>query len=134
MSDQGDKIIHLAREMLRSRPQTIHDSAAARQEHNANYLAIKAAAIAALVASFGSVSLTHMIEESRRPMNHYERVEIEALVFYATKQGVVNEKTLQQEITTLLSVPSLKDMTVFDYRRVRDYLRDRIHAKTAKPD
>lgn len=126
MSDQGEKIIHLAREMLRG-GQEIETRIKAKDEHAAQKLSvIKAAALTALVASLGSASLTHLIDESRRPINRYERVEIEALMFYAAKRKSLTEAEILHDIETSLALPSIMDMSALDYRRVRDYLREKI--------
>lgn len=125
MSDQGEKIIHLAREMLRgsheietTKPKDVPD--------NKKMSAIKIAALSALVASLGGASLTHLIDEARRPINRYERIEIEALMFYAVKKKLLTQEALHHEIEAALSLSSVTDMTALDYRRVRDYLRERI--------
>lgn len=126
MSDQGDKIIHLAREMLRGNQnseQAVQPSSIIEDRHTSS---IKAAALTALIAAFGSASLTHLIDEMRRPMNRYERIEIEALMFYAARQNASTEKAIQHDIEQDLSLSATNDLNALDYRRVRDYLREKI--------
>jgi len=126
MSDQGDKIIHLAREVLRSgRLAEAYDGKQALQAES-KMLSIKAAALAALLSAFGSATLTHLIEENRRPVSRYERVEIDALIFYAARQKAITEDSLRQDLKSNLSLTSMNDLSVFDYRRIRDYLWERI--------
>jgi len=126
MSDQGEKIIHLAREVLRSgRLAEITDS---QPDHKAEskMLSIKATALAALIAAFGGASLTHIVEETRRPINRYERVEIDALLFYASRQASLPEESLRKDMQTNLALTSMNDLSAFDYKRIREYLWARI--------
>lgn len=125
MSDQGDKIIHLAREVLKNGCLG-SEPAMSDERPEGRMLTVKATALAALLAAAGSASLTHLVEEARRPISRYERVEIEALVFYTSRQMAISEDTLRHEIRSFLSLNSLADITVHDYKRVRNYLWERI--------
>ena len=124
MSEQADKIIRLAREMLRDN----NDNVTFRDDGKAvkRLTGIKVAAFTALLAAFGSASLTHMIDEMRRPINRYERVEIEALIFYAAREQARSIHDIQNEIEQDLALSSINGISAADYRRIRDYLRKKI--------
>ena len=126
MSDQGEKIIHLAREVLRSGHLTEGFEGLHAMRAEAKTITIKAAALAALLAALGGAGITHLIEDTYRPANRYERVEIDALMLFAAKQNAMPEETLRQETLASLSLTSTQNLTVQEYIRVREYLRDRI--------
>ncbi|MGE4351028.1 MAG: hypothetical protein AB7E52_02445 [Bdellovibrionales bacterium] len=131
MSDQGEKIIHLAREMLRDGREPENKSYKESICESHNLFTLKAAALTAMIASFGSASVTHLIDEIRRPMNRYERVEIEALLFYAAKQRAMSQAEIAKQIEKHLSLTSIMDSCALDYKRIRDYLREQISLKEA---
>lgn len=131
MSDRGAKIVHLAQELLRDGtagniPENKQPSDLSPDSIREKSEAIKAACLAALIAALGSAGVTHAVDEMKRPINRYERVEIEALVFYAARQLGRNETDVRNEIQKNLSVGSVQDFTADDYRRVRDYLWTRL--------
>lgn len=124
MSDQSEKIIHLAREMLRDG----NDQATTRTNafESQRRTSIKAAAFTALLTAFGSASLTHFVDEMRRPINRYERIEINALIYYAARENARTVADIQNDLERDLAVTSLEALSAAEYRRVRDYLRDKI--------
>ena len=126
MSDQGEKIIHLAREVLRNGhlSDTFEGMHAMRAE--SKRLSVKAAALAALLAALGGAGIMHVIDDNYRPANRYERVEIDALLLLAAKQNAMPEETLINETLSSLSLHSMQDLSVQEYIRIREYLRDRI--------
>lgn len=130
MSDDSDKIIYLAHEMLR---QTTHHDAPSYQsaldgksEGNFDKTTLKAVCITAACAAIGSAALTNYIGETHNPITRYERVELDALVFYAAKQEQINEQLLRQQLQDVLALSSLQDLSKKDYRRLRNYLWQRI--------
>jgi hypothetical protein len=121
MIDRGEKIVRLAHELLETTP----DIKAAETSPNEHApITLKTLCLAALLAAFGSCGLTHLFDEARRPINRYERVELDALLYYATHVQAADESRLRQELRHKLAVVSFDNLNVFDYRRTRDYLRD----------
>ncbi|MFA6279727.1 MAG: hypothetical protein WC612_02910 [Bdellovibrionales bacterium] len=127
MSDDSDNIIYLAHEMLR---QTATQETASykevENETSARKKTMKAVCVAAVTAAIGSAALTSYIGESHNPITRYERVELDALVFYAARQEKINERILRQELQDVFELPSLQDLSKKDYRRIRNYLWRRI--------
>ncbi len=130
MSDDSDKIIYLAHEMLRQT--TSHDtpayqnSGAVKNEGSFDKKTLKAVCITAACAAIGSVALTQYIGETHNPITRYERVELDALVFYTARQEKINEQLLRQQLQDVLALSSLQDLSKKDYRRIRNYLWQRI--------
>ena len=122
MSDHGEKIVNLAREMLRS---DFPLGGMETTELKKAQVSLKALCLTAFLAAFGGVAFTHCFDEDYRPANHYERVELDALLFYAARVKTLDEDRLRQEVRDRLGLPSFDDITADDYRRARDYLRAR---------
>lgn len=130
MSDDSDKIIYLAHEMLRQT--TGHDDPSyqnasdGKNEGSFDKKTLKTVCLTAACAAIGSVALTHYIGETHNPITRYERVELDALVFYAARQEQINEQLLRQQLQDVLALASLQDLSKKDYRRIRNYLWQRI--------
>jgi len=121
MEDRGEKIVNLAREMLRAE-YVIHPPEAAAKTS----LSFKVLCFAAILSAVGGSGLTAWINEARRPLTRYERVELEALVFYASRLSGVKEESLRREIEHRTGVSDFADLTERDYRIARGYLRGEI--------
>ncbi len=123
MNDRGEKIVNLAREMLRS-----EFSFEAPKTTSPNTLAssVKAVCLAAFLAAFGTLAVTHTIHEARRPLNRYERVELDALLFYASRMKSLNEPDLKQDMLSRLARSDMDDLTRADFDKARDYLQGRL--------
>lgn len=76
-------------------------------------------------AVYGQGSLRGL---ASRPANKYEKVEIEALIFYAVQKTGMALEALRREILDKLSVVAFDGMTLADYQRTRDYLWARLGA------
>ncbi|MDD3183069.1 MAG: hypothetical protein PHD48_09745 [Alphaproteobacteria bacterium] len=127
MSDQGEKIIHLAREMLRENHEMVpHAKFGNCPPTTKHAVTLKIAAITAIISAFGGASLASLVDEMRRPINRYEQVEIEALIFYAARQNALTKDAVKNETEKALALTSILDINAMDYRRVRDYLREKI--------
>jgi len=126
MSDRGEKIVSLAHELLQNGQLCRAQASNVRKQAKEKSLALKAACMAALLTATASSSVGHFIHEAGRPINRYERFEIEALVFYAARESRTPEQALRAEIQKALHLSSLHDITAMDYRRVRDYLWTRL--------
>ncbi len=134
MSDRGEKIIHLAQELLRDgRLEKTPAALLPSRKNEEKNIALKAACLAALVSACGASVATHVLHETRRAINRYERTEIDALVFYAARQEGSGEQSLRTEIELALALPSLRDISVGDYLRVRNYLWNRLDRISGDP-
>lgn len=127
MSDQSEKIIHLAREILSSERSALHaETATTKEQTDPQMISIRAACLAAVAAVFGGASFTHMIDEMRRPVTRFEQVEINALVFYAAREKATSEEAVRNDIQETLQLKSLENISAHEYKRVRNYLWERL--------
>jgi hypothetical protein len=118
MYDRGEKIVSLAREMLR----------AEELGHTPNFsaappISFKVLCFAAMLAALGGSAVTEFANEARRPLNRYERVELDALVFYAARLKGENEEAVRKEVESRVGVGDFADFTERDYQLAKDYLR-----------
>ncbi|MBV8548435.1 MAG: hypothetical protein JO126_03135 [Alphaproteobacteria bacterium] len=121
MTDRSEKIITLAREMLRSDMMTKQQPV--RQENKKLSLSI-VCLTTVLSAAAGSM-MTGWIVELHRPINRYERTELDALIFYAAHEKNLDESSLRHEVAAHLNIVNLEDMNLADFRAARLYLQDR---------
>jgi len=119
MTDRGEKIVSLAREMLRADMEV----EPAPQKPSISF---KVLCFATILSALGGGVVSGWIHEARRPLTRYERVELEALVFYAARQKNLDEKTLRQEIETRTGVSDFADLTETDYLNTKSYLQSQI--------
>lgn len=127
MNDRGEKIVSLAREILSEQQNGVaRPPFCGRPTGNEKNSALKAAAVAAFLTAIGTSAAVYFLDEMRRPINRYERVELDALVFYAAREARTDEAVLREKIRDILSLPSLQNMTTTDYVRVRKYLWDEL--------
>lgn len=123
MTDRGEKIVKLAREIMRSAPMA---ATPANIEAPSPAIPIKAICMAAFLAAFGGSAVTAWIDAQRRPITHYERVELKALLLYAAQNNAHDETSLRHVMQQQLALANLDDLSFADYVRVRDYLRGNI--------
>ncbi|MDD3289016.1 MAG: hypothetical protein PHX43_08485 [Alphaproteobacteria bacterium] len=121
MDDRGEKIVSLARTMLHSGYEETIDSSA----HNKN-ATFKAFCLTAIIAAFGSSAMTSWASEIYRPITYYEKIELDALLFYAARQNPKNEIRLKEELKAKLELHSPDEMTANDYMRARAWLHSMI--------
>jgi hypothetical protein len=120
MNDRGEKIVTLAREMLRSEITTAPTELKAP-------ISFKVLCIAAIVAALGSSGLTIWFDDARRPVTRYERVELDALIFYAARLKGVGEDSLRLEIENCTGVSDMRDLTERDYVIAKTFLQSEIN-------
>jgi hypothetical protein len=119
MNDRGEKIVTLARELLRS------DMPAPPEPSPSSItLSFKALCFATILTAFGSSALTMYAGETRRPLNRYERVELNALFAYTAHSRSIDEASLRHEVQEKLGVSNLDDITEFDFTIARRYLQN----------
>lgn len=76
----------------------------------------------AKIVNLAQEMLSNIALENARPANRYERVEIDALVFYAARQLHVSEELIRSELRDVALVQQTPELTVADYHRARAYL------------
>ena len=121
MDDRGEKIITLAREMLRAEPILEQQPSETRPS-----LSFKAMCFATILAATSSSLLTSWAHEARRPINRYERTELNALVFYAARLKGIEETSLRSEIEKQLGT-NFDDLTRRDFKIARLILQEKAH-------
>jgi hypothetical protein len=119
MEDQGEKIVNLASEMLRANPETLVLS-------DRFSISFKMLCLATLLAAAGGGFVTARVNEAMRPLTHYERVELDALIFYAARIKGINEEILRQEIVARTGVNNFDDLTEYDFQAAKTYLQGEI--------
>jgi hypothetical protein len=60
------------------------------------------------------------------PVNRYEYVELNALLYYVAHQTSKTEDGLRREVLGLLGLPDFDGLSVYDYRRASDYLKSSV--------
>jgi hypothetical protein len=121
MDDGSEKIVNLAREMLRSELVVEPPELAVKTPISSKILCL-----ATMLAALGSSAVTDLIDEVRRPLTRYERVELDALVFYAARLKGVDKESLRREVENRIGVNDFADLTGHDYRIAKTYLQSTI--------
>lgn len=119
MNDRGEKIISLAREMLRNEfPVNTPEGSGTKKTH----VSFKALYLTVFLTAFTSGALIHTMDEYQRPVNRQERIELDALLFYTARITSIDEEAVRRELMDRFSLPALRNMSVYDYRRAKAYL------------
>jgi hypothetical protein len=121
MEDRGEKIVELARAILCS-----GDLDLTPRPHQFKTISVRTVCLAAFLSAFCGGSVMAYWNENHRPLDRYERVELEALVAYAAQQNRTSPDSIRYETQNAFVFSSFDDLTAADYEKVRDYLRDRI--------
>ena len=121
MNDRGEKIVNLAREILQP-PVTIEEAV----KQNNNTVSVKAVYFAAILAAFGGSFVTQWFSDTYRPITYYEKVELNALMFYAAKTNKLDESKLRNDVRSNLGLLSFDDLTALDYRSAKKLLLTKI--------
>jgi len=120
MDDRGDKIINLAREMLRA--DVVMEAVEPSPKTTVSF---KVLCLATMLTALGSSAVTEWASEARRPINRYEKTELKALVFYAARLNGVTEDMVWQGVEDRLGIVSFDDLTEQDFTIARRYLQDK---------
>jgi len=117
MNDRGEKIVSLAREMLRAEELGDPPYLAAKTP-----ISFKVLCFAAMLAALGGSAVTEIANQARRPLNRYEKVELDALVFYAARVKGLNEDAVCKQIESRTGISDFGDFTEHDYLVAKDFL------------
>jgi hypothetical protein len=117
--DRSDNIINLARGMIERND----------LGQNSGY-SLKTVALAALLSATAAGGLTASLVERARPLNHYEKTEIKALIAYAASQSREPAAMLQDELFSRFEVHSFDEFASGQMKEIRRYLRRYIYPPT----
>jgi ABC-type sugar transport system substrate-binding protein len=121
VDDQGQKIVILAREILNAGVPPIP---AAHKKPDVT-MSFKSLCLATILAAAGGGLVTTFAHEHERPLNIYEKTEMEALVFYTSQLKGMDETALRHEVETKIGIPHFDDMTAGDFSAARRYLQEK---------
>ena len=95
MNERSEKIVTLAREMLRSGMPPMEPTRAQIS------MSFKVLCFSTMIAALGSSAVTAVSYEQKRPINHYEKTKLDALVFYTAHLKGMDEAILKQQVTKI---------------------------------
>jgi len=120
MDDQGEKIVFLARALLNGTPENFLDKKALNVT-----MTFKALCLTTILAAAGGGAVTAWAHENERPLNRYERFEVQALVFYASKLKGMSEDSLRRDVEKKIGVTRFDEMTAGEFSAAVQYLQEK---------
>ncbi|HUY68866.1 MAG TPA: hypothetical protein VMV79_06150 [Alphaproteobacteria bacterium] len=120
MNDRGEKIVSLARELLRDEPDE------SRRPGQPPVIGFRVLCAATLIAALASSALTFWARAGDRPIDRAQKTELDALVFYAVHLKGLSRDALRRDIEDRIGPDTFNDMTRGDFRIARAYLQNRI--------
>jgi hypothetical protein len=121
MNDRGEKIIHLAREMLRS--DAVFDVEPAAPKTTISF---KVLCLATALTAVSSYAITEASYQNHRPLTRYEKTELNALIFYAARLKGIREDDLRREVEQAVGIGSFDDLTMREFPTARRLLQDKV--------
>ncbi len=120
MDDRSEKIIALTREIVRANKMMEPEASASRIS-----MSFKTLCLVTCLAAAGGGAVAEWHAWDSRPINRYEKTELNALIFYAARTKNLGEDTLLQSVRTRFNLTTLDDLTERDFAAVRRYLQDK---------
>ena len=120
MDQRDDKIVWLAQAMMRSSAGAAQGQKAAPRTYP---MTVPMLAATALLSAAGGGAAAAAITELNRPINRFEQVEIEALVFYVARQKQQTEQAVRSSLRQTFGMAETDHLNVGEFQRVRNYLR-----------
>ncbi|MDR3450580.1 MAG: hypothetical protein P4M15_12710 [Alphaproteobacteria bacterium] len=120
MDDQGEKIVFLAREILKAGAPALPADRKAVQIT----MTFKTLCFTTLLAAAGGFGVTSYMQADERPLNRYEKTEIDALLFYAAKVKGVDEENLRRTMEQEIGIARTDQMTAADFPAARKFLQE----------
>ena len=121
MEDRGEKIVFLARELLESR--------ASEAPHQKKTLSItmtfKTLCFTTLLAAATGNVISTYVHEQGRPLNKYERIELQALVFYTAQTKNMDEAAIRNKVEAHVGGTAFDDMTAKEFLLARRFLQEK---------
>jgi hypothetical protein len=121
MEDKGEKIIFLAREILESDA----TPAPVTKKTMSITMTFKTLCFTTLLAAASGDLISTYVHEQGRPLNRYERVELQALVFYTARTKNISEDILRTEVEKQVGIERFDDMTAKEFSAARLYLQEK---------
>lgn len=121
MDDKGEKIVYLAREILEAQPLT---PPVAKKKMSIT-MSLKTLCFTTVIAAASGNVLSTYVYEQNRPLNRYEKFELNALVYYAARIKNISEELLRQEIEDQLGLERIDDISAAEFPTVRRYLQEK---------
>jgi hypothetical protein len=121
MEDKGEKIIFLARELLEA---NVPEVSVTKKTMTVT-MTFKTLCFTTLLAAASGNLLSTLVHEHCRPLNKYEKVELQALLFYATKIKGINEEILLTGVEKQVGVDRFDDITAKEFPAARRYLQEK---------
>ncbi len=115
MEDRGEKIVTLARAIL-------HNPANAREKEHGKY-SLKTLLLVTILSAAGAAAVSVYAAEYFRPLNHYERTELLALIHYAAQVHHIDRTALQTDFFKNFGISSFDEMTRAQMDAARSYLQ-----------
>ncbi len=126
MSDRSEKIVNLAREMLRDE-QAIPAAFLKR-----GALDWKGIALTALLSATSAGTVVTLTLEATRPLHKTEKTEIAALVLYTAHLRGQPQDVVRQGLYAEFDITSLDDLSAHKVAAVRDWLHSQIRPKSGQ--
>src|ERR1700735_4741207 len=104
MDDRGDTIIPLARELLRD-----NELGQSPEPAEKPPISFRVLCFTAMLAAAGSSVVTDYLAEAHRPLNRYEKVELDALIFYAARHKNTDEAAIRHQVESRVGKQDFDD-------------------------
>lgn len=121
MSDQGEKIVFLAREILNAGVAT---PVAAPVKKGHITMSLKTLCLTTVLAAGVGATVVHLVHANDKPLSHYEKTELDALIFYAAKTKSLSETELRHAAAAKAGVRDLGDLTAANFASTRQFLQE----------
>lgn len=115
MDDRGEKIVTLARAILQNPVPVRTDS----REH----YSLKTVVLAAILSAAGTGAAVGYAAEHFRPLNRYEKIELQALIHYAGQKRHIEHDKLQADFFHQFGVASFDELTKAQLEAARIFLQ-----------
>ena len=122
MEDQGEKIVFLARALFDA---GVPAEIPARKKTIRVTMTFRTLCFTTILAATGGGMASTLVQEHIRPMNRYEKVELQALLFYAAKIKGINEEMLRHEVERQVGIDGFDSMTAKEFSTARRYLQEK---------
>jgi hypothetical protein len=120
MDDRSEKIIAPTREIVRTNRMLESETSSSNIA-----MSFKTLCLVTCLAAAGGSAIAEWQAWDNRPINHYEKTELNALIFYAARIKNVSEEALRQSVHAQFNLTTLDDVTERDFASVRRYLQDK---------
>ncbi|MCL2474486.1 MAG: hypothetical protein FWF23_06285 [Alphaproteobacteria bacterium] len=122
LENNEEKIVLLATELLKN---NAHRRQSVFPKKRVGNLSLNMVTI--FMTAFVTTAVCYYVDayghHSDRPLNRYEKIEMQALIFYASKIKNLNESMIQYEVELLVGA-SIDKMNVKDFPAARSFLQD----------